>query len=66
MRFLLVALLFIGPASAQAPQAVESVTFTRSELDALQEELEKMVSAREAAAYQRGQMDVRQRCASLI
>lgn len=63
-RPLLIALLMLGTvASADAP---ESVTFTQEQIDAFELRLEQMVQEREAAAFQRGQLDMRQRCPSLI
>jgi hypothetical protein len=66
MRPLILAILISGTASAQAPERGESVTFTRAELDAMQQQLEEVVTKREAAAFQAGRADARARCASLI
>lgn len=67
MRVLLLALALAGQASAEGPATPEeTITFTRAELSAMQDELEAMVRQRERAAFQAGQQDIRQRCASLI
>lgn len=66
MRAVLLALLLVGPAAAQAPGKPERVTFSRAELEQLQKELEAMVREREKAAFQAGRADARARCASLI
>jgi hypothetical protein len=66
MRFLILALLFVGPASAQAPEMGERATFTRAELDAMQQEMEALVRQREEAAFKAGRADARERCPSLI
>jgi hypothetical protein len=64
---LLALLLLVGPVSAESPEPpTERVTFTRAELDQMVKELEAMVQQREAAARERWNADLRQRCPSLI
>jgi hypothetical protein len=63
----LILLLLVGPVSAESPEPPsERVTFTRAELDQMVKELEAMVQQREAAACERWNADLRQRCPSLI
>jgi outer membrane murein-binding lipoprotein Lpp len=68
--FILASLMVAGLASAESPQVdpppSDSITLTREQMDELESQLEAMVRQREQAAFQRGQLDVRQRCASLI
>jgi ElaB/YqjD/DUF883 family membrane-anchored ribosome-binding protein len=66
MRVLLLALALVGPASAEAPGPSDTVTFTRAEIQQLEDDLEQMVRQREAAAFQAGQKDARERCRSLL
>jgi hypothetical protein len=67
MRFLILALLFVGHVSAQAPEPTgERIVFTRAELDAMQQEMETLVRQREEAAFKAGRADARERCPSLI
>jgi hypothetical protein len=64
---LLALLLLVGPVAAETPEPPsERVTFTRAELDQMVKELEAMVQQREAAARERWNADLRQRCPSLI
>lgn len=63
-RTLLIALMMMGAvAAADSP---ETVTHTQAEIEAFELRLEQMLQEREAAAFQRGQADQKQRCASLI
>lgn len=68
MRAIVLAAFLAGTVAAETPNASlpERVTITRAELAAMQAELETVVRQRESAAFERGQMDARQRCASLI
>jgi hypothetical protein len=66
MRALMLALLLVGPASAEAPQAADTVSFTRAELQSMLDELEEMVKTREAAAFQAGKRDATDRCRNIL
>lgn len=67
MRAIILAVLVAGTVAAETPEPPsERVTFTRAELDQMVKELEAMVQQREAAARERWNADLRQRCPSLI
>lgn len=67
VRVLVLALLTAGTVAAESPELPsERVTFTRAELDQMVKELEALVQQREAAARERWNAELRQRCPSLI
>lgn len=62
MRALILSLfLTAATASAQAPEpsGEERITFTRAQLDAIQNDINAVVKRREAAAFEAGRADAR-------